>query len=153
MYVNQEESLLLIGCQSGLLHICEIQYETQRVLIKKLQSLPFPHAVNHISEHDGFFAITFGCYVAIYKIERPLSFLSNSPEKPFIRFFRSFENTLPIKAAYIADSPLYCLLFYDNAHLKVFSINGQMIKSCNWIVKSIHRMTDTELNSLFCIYE
>jgi hypothetical protein len=151
--INQQESLLLLGCHSGLLHICEIEYEPQKVQVRLLQSLPFPHPVFHLSEHDGFFTVCFGCYVAIYKIERPLGFLSKEPQRPFVRFFRSFENSLPVRGAFLADSPLYCLLLYDNAHLKVYSVNGQLIRSAGWAVKGIQRMTDAELNSLFCVFE
>lgn len=65
--VNLEQSLLIIGCQSGLLHIYQLEYESSRVGCKKVSSIPFLHAITHISEHDGFFAISFGCYVSIYK--------------------------------------------------------------------------------------
>jgi len=44
------------------------------------------------------------------------------------------------------------VLIYDNAHLKVFSINGQMMRSLNWTVKGVQRMFDSELNSLFCVH-
>ena len=118
-----------------------------------VHTMPFPHSITHISYHDGFFAISFGCFVAIYKIERSLEFLSTQKQPPFIRFFRSFENSLPIKRAFIADSPLYCILLYDNAHLKIYSINGQLMRSLSWTVKGVQRMFDTDLNSLFCVHE
>lgn len=151
LVVSQEESMLLVGCHSGLLHLYELEYEQLRIYPRRVASLTFPHPITHISEHDGFFVITFGCFVSIYKIERPLAYLCKEHQQPFIRFFRSFENSLPIKGAFLSDSPLYCLLFYDNAHLKVYSINGQLIKSSNWAAKGIQRMIDSELHSLFCI--
>lgn len=61
---------------------------------------------------------------------------------PFVRFFRSFKNALPIKSAFIADSPLYSLLICDNAHVKVYSINGQFIKSLACNPKAVFRMKD-----------
>lgn len=64
---NKEETLLLVGCHSGLLHIYELEYD-HKLLPKRVSSLAFPYSIYHISEHDGFFAITFGCYVSIYKI-------------------------------------------------------------------------------------
>lgn len=72
-----------------------------------------------------------------------MAYLSKDPVQPFVRFFRSFQNQLPVKGAFIADAPLYCLLLYDNAHLKVYSINGQLIKSTNWSIKGVQRMLDS----------
>ena len=151
--VNQEHSLILVGCQSGLLQVYELDYEPQRLVMAQVQCLSFPSPVVHISEHDGFFAISFGCYVGVYRIERTLGFLSRDPQRCFVRFFRSFCNPLPVKGAFLADSPLYSLLLYDNAHLKVYSINGQLIRTCSWAVKGVQRMTDAELSSVFCIHE
>jgi hypothetical protein len=63
--------------------------------------------------------------------------------QPFIRFFRSFQNSLPVKGAFIADAPLYCLVLYDNAHVKVYSINGQLMRSISLAAKGIQRMLDS----------
>jgi hypothetical protein len=111
----------------------------------------FLHSVCHISERDGFFAISFGCFVSVYKFERSLHYLSKDSAKPFVRFFRSFHNALPVRGAFIADTPLYSLVVYDKAHVRVYSINGQLLKVLPCSPKKLHALRDRELNSLFCV--
>lgn len=60
-----------------------------------------------------------------------MHYLTSNESKIFIKFFRSFYNPLPIKASYIATSPLYSIIIIDPANIKSYSINGQFIKSIN----------------------
>lgn len=113
----------------------------------------FQSTVNHISEHDGFLAISYGCFVAIYKIERSLHYLTEEGVRPFVKFFRSFKNPIPVKGALIVDSPLYSLVLYDNANIRVYSINGQLIRSCSCNAKTICRIVDAEMNHFLLLIE
>ena len=109
------------------------------------------HSISHISEQDGFFAISFGCFVSIYKIERSLYYLGKMQTSPFIKFFRTFQNNILIRASFIADNPLYCILIIDNANIKIYSINGQFIKSISCNAKYFYRLRDKHLNWLLCL--
>lgn len=90
----------------------------------------FPAPIMHISYHDGFYSISFGNYCGIYKIYRTINYVCNNSinrEQP-LKFFRSFYNNLPINSSYIVFSPLPCIVLTDNANIKVYSINGQLLK-------------------------
>jgi hypothetical protein len=151
--VSEDEALVLVGCRSGMLYIYEIEYEASRLSLKRIYSEAFMHPITHISERDGFYTISFGCYVSIYKFERSLHFLSKDACRPFVRFFRSFRNSLVVRGAFLADIPLYCLVLFDKANVKIYSINGQLIKTLSCNPKRLFPLRDRELNSLFCVVE
>lgn len=50
-------------------------------------------------------------------------------------------------------SPLYCVVLIDNANIKVYSINGQFIRSITCCAKYYSRMQDRDLNDLLCVSE
>ena len=108
----------------------------------------------------------FGNYVAVYKFDRTLHYLSsttstNSNSKieeeskifsNYLKFFRSFYSPLPIKAAFIVSSPLISVVIVDNANIKTYSINGQFIKgifSNAANLKKYGRFKDNELHDVF----
>ena len=97
----------------------------------------FPYAINHISERDGFTSICFGNYCSIYKISRSLHYLGLEEKnyKPCVCLLRSFRNNLTISRTEIITTPLYSVIIMDNAGIKSYSINGQLIKSQSVTVK------------------
>ena len=97
--------------------------------------------------------MSFGCYVSIYKFERSLHYISKTSATIYVRFFRSFKNHLNVRGAFIADCPLYSLVLWDNAHIKVYSINGQLIKTIPCSPSTITPLRDKERNCLFCVQE
>jgi hypothetical protein len=140
--VSEDESLILIGCRLGTLCIYELEYDTSRVSARRVYTESFLHGISHISERDGFFTVSFGCYVSVYKFERSLHYLSKEAARPFVRFFRSFHNPLPVRGAFIADAPLYCLVLFDKAHVRVYSINGQLLRVLPCSPKKLQPLRD-----------
>lgn len=107
--------------------------------------------VRHISEHDGMYAISFGHFVGIYKITRSLHYLASTKANSHsplaeMKFLRSFENPLPVVSAHIFSCPLFSVLIHDAAHLRMYSINGQLINCMPACTSAIFRMRDADLN-------
>ena len=113
----------------------------------------FPAAISHVSEYDGFFAISFGDIVSIYKIYRSLHYLCNKEQEPIFKFFRSFKSNIPIKACFILNSPLFCIAIIDNANIKIYSINGQFIKKISSNAKHYGRFVDSDLQDVLYTIE
>lgn len=78
-----------------------------------------------------------------------MHYLTNNQTKVSIKFFRSFYNSIPLKASYIMTSPLYSIILIDNANIKSYSINGQFIKSINSVAKYYGRFKDSQLHDVF----
>lgn len=107
-----------------------------------------------ITEYDGFYAVTFGNYCSIYKVSRSFHYLTNNTTKMQIKFFRSFYNPLSLKTSFIMNSPLYSIVLIDNANIRCYSINGQLIKSISHASKYYGRFYDSQLhNVLYAIDE
>ena len=75
LHLNKEESLLLVGCGNGILHIYEIEFDNGKVYLEQVHEEVMEYGINHISEYDGFTAISFGSLCSIYKISRSLHYL------------------------------------------------------------------------------
>ena len=118
---------------------------------RQVHNEAFQGAIVHLSQFDGYFTISWGCHASIYQFERSLYYLSKEPSKLFIRFYRSFRNNLPLKGAFLADQTLYCILLYDHASIKVYSVNGQLLKVIQCTPRQIFPLKDGDLNSLFCV--
>ena len=114
----------------------------------------FPAPISHISEFDGFYAISFGNCVSIYKIHRTLHYLCNKDQEPIIKFFRSFRISIPIKASFILTSPLFSIAIIDNANIRTYSINGQFIKKIASNAKNYGRFfNDTATTEIYTVEE
>ncbi len=74
--------------------------------------------------------------------------MSNKSVKPFVKFFRSFLNPISIKASLIVNSPLFSIIIFDNANIRVYSINGQFIKTIPCNAKYVGRFKDFDLNNI-----
>lgn len=66
---------------------------------------------------------------------------------------RSYKNNLKLRQSYIVTSPLYGIIMIDNAHIKVYSINGQFLKSSNCNIKNAIMIKDNELNDYMYYFE
>jgi hypothetical protein len=51
------------------------------------------------------------------------------------------------------NCPLFCLAIFDNAQIKIFSINGQFMKSFSCNAKYFGRMKDSDLNGILFYFE
>lgn len=87
--------------------------------------------MQHISETQNFFAVSYGDYVALYRFTRALRYLVECKpnRKPHIKFFRSLRNRSRINGAVIVESPLFAVIIYDNLGVKCYSANGQLLAS------------------------
>ena len=51
------------------------------------------------------------------------------------------------------DAPLYALVLWDKANVRVYSINGQLLRVLPCSPRNLHPLRDRDLNSLFCVEE
>ena len=113
----------------------------------------FPSPITHVSQHDGFYAISFGNCVSLYKIHRTLHYLYEKEQEPIMKFFRSFRISIPIKAAFILSSPLFSIAIIDNANIRTYSINGQFIKKISSNAKHYGRFVDSDMQDVLYTVE
>jgi hypothetical protein len=121
--------------EDGMVLVYEIEYDNGKVRMQVVAERRMEGRVEQVVERDGWVLFVVNHYVHVYKVARSLHYLAktNRTYQPTLEFIRSFRNNLKVLKCQLLTSPLYCVVMVDNACIKTYSINGQLIKSqhCN----------------------